>query len=401
MGGVTDDVLLARAYLNRVAEPANIPVWALVRDLGPVEAARVVRAGAAGLDDVVAATSARRDVTDPHADLDAAHRRGIRLVVPESDDWPHFAMAALEHAGLARLAEYRNGLTRHADHGEPIPPLALWARGPGDLASLAVRSVGIVGSRASTDYGEMVARRLARGLSETGFAIVSGGAYGIDRAAHRGALDADGYTVLVSAGGLDAPYPPGNARLFDVVAETGLLLSESPPGSAPQRRRFLTRNRLVAGLSTGCVVVEAARVSGALNTLGHCSRLDRAIMAVPGPVTSAMSAGSHFALTTDRWTGSLVTGVQDVLEIIGGPSDLIEDTSTGRGPSHDSMRARLDGMDDGARTVFDGFPANRAVLADELMIRSGLPASEVFRALPLLELAGLVEACDGGFRMVG
>jgi DNA processing protein len=147
---------------------------------------------------------------------------------------------------------------------------------------------------------------LAYGLSGHGFDIVSGGAYGIDAAAHRAALAAGGSTVIVSAGGLDRPYPSGNAQLFERAADNGLLISESPPGSAPHRQRFLTRNRLIAALSTGVVVVEAARRSGALNTAGHCRLLGRPLMVVPGPVTSAMSAGCHDLLRDEHGYAVLV-----------------------------------------------------------------------------------------------
>ena len=136
-----------------------------------------------------------------------------------------------------------------------------------------MRSAGIVGARASTEYGNRVAADLAFGLGSAGLEIVSGGAYGIDAAAHRGALAAGAVTVAVSAGGLDRPYPTGNAALFEQIAAAGLLISESPPGCAPQRHRFLSRNRLIAAFSSGIVVVEAAGRSGATNTANHARRL--------------------------------------------------------------------------------------------------------------------------------
>src|SRR5919198_3692306 len=140
---VDETVLLARAYLNRVAEPASIPVWALVREHGPVAAAEAIRCGAVA-DDVAAVTTARRCCVDPHEDLDAAARHGMRLVVPESAEWPHFALAALEAAGIKRLARYQKGEHSHHESGEPVPPLALWVHGGGELVNAAVRSVAIV-----------------------------------------------------------------------------------------------------------------------------------------------------------------------------------------------------------------------------------------------------------------
>ena len=323
MRGVSDEVLLARAYLNRVAEPCSVPLWDLVRKDGPVAVAAQIRAGTAP-DGIASATEARRAVADPEADLEAAERHGLRLVVPESPDWPHFALSCLEHAGARRAAEYATGRVRRSEQGEPVPPLALWVRGSGDLAGLGVRSVGLVGARAATPYGEHVTKTFAGGLGLHGFTIVSGGAYGIDAAAHRAALAGRMPTVLVSAGGLDRAYPPAHTDLYDRVAESGLLVSESPPGSAPYRSRFLSRNRLIAALSTGTVVVEAAKRSGARNTATHCWRLGRPVMIVPGPVTSAQSAGCHDLLRHPEREVTLVATVDHVLEVIGSLGDTLD-----------------------------------------------------------------------------
>jgi DNA processing protein len=393
------EVVLARAYLSRVGEPASIPVWNLVRRLGPVAAVSALRDGTADTDSL-AATAARRKDADPQADLEAAERCGVRLVVPESSEWPHFAFAALERTGLARAAEYGNGMRTHSESGEPMPPLALWVRGTADLASVGVRSVGIVGSRAATSYGERATAELAYGLAARGVTVVSGGAHGIDAAAHRAALAANGSTVLVSAGGLDRPYPPGNAALFERVADTGLLVSESPPGCAPQRRRFLTRNRLIAALSTGTLVVEAASRSGARNTAKHAVRLQRPLMAVPGPITSPMSAGCHELIRSERDPALLVASIEDVLAVVGGIGEGIalggdDDPRVGEGDA----RAQLDRLDPTARRVFDGLFARRFARPDEIAARSGASTIEVIRALPTLDLAGLLETSDGGYRI--
>jgi DNA processing protein len=397
VGGVSDEVLLARTFLNRVAEPGSIPVWNMVRREGPVDAARAIRSGRVD-DRVSEATAARAAAADPYADLEAAERHGSRLVVPEADEWPHFAFGALEATALRRLETYTRGQRKQAEGGELIPPLALWVRGGCDLATVGVRSVSLVGARAATEYGETVARDLAAGLAERGFVVVSGGAYGIDAAAHRGALAVGRETVIVSAGGLDRAYPPGNTTLFERVAESGgLLISESPPGSTPQRRRFLTRNRLIAALGTGTVVVEAARRSGAMNTAHHCTGLGRPLMAVPGPVTSAMSAGCHALIAAESDGARLVTGLDDVLLAIGSAGDLPVDPKP---PAQaEDLSARLDQLDQPARQVFDGFPARGWVHPDKLAVRSGLPTLTVIRALPILELSGLIEASDGGYRI--
>jgi DNA processing protein len=396
MGGVSDDVLLARAFLNRVAEPASIPVWNAVRRYGPVAAAQAIREGLVD-DRVSEATAARAAHVDPYADLEAGQRHGIRLVVPESDEWPHFAFAALEATALRRLETYVRGQRKHAEGGELIPPLALWVRGTTELAPVGVRSVSMVGARAATEYGERVARDLAFGLAERGFVVVSGGAYGIDAAAHRGALAAGRETVVVSAGGLDRAYPPGNTNLFERVAESGLLVSESPPGAAPQRRRFLTRNRVIAALGTGTVVVEAAHRSGAMNTAHHCTGLGRPLMAVPGPVTSTMSAGCHRLIAADEDGARLVTGLDDVLLTIGSAGDLpVHPPAPSSGTD---LTARLDLLDQPTRQVFDGFPPRGWVGPDRLAVATGLSPLAVIRALPILEVSGLVEASDAGYRI--
>ncbi len=406
-GPIDDEVLLARAYLSRVSEPANLDVWALVRDTGPVQAARAIRAGRVP-DPVHAATESRR-AGDPEADLEAAARCGLRLVTPECDDWPHFALSALEHTGAQLWARARKRDAAQAREpattpgteqrrtGALVPPLALWARGPLELAPLGVRSVGIVGARAATPYGVQVSSELAFGLATAGVVVVSGGAYGIDAAAHRAALAAGGSTVLVSAGGLDRPYPPGNASLFTRVGEAGLLLSESPPGCAPQRHRFLSRNRLIAALATGTVVVEAAKRSGARNTAGHCQALQRPLMAVPGPITSPMSVGCHQLI--NGLGASLVGSVAEVLSVVGGIGETMAGADGELAADGGDVRAALDDLDPVARQVFEGLPARRFARPDEIAVRSGVPPLEVIRALPTLELAGLAEVGDAGSRV--
>ncbi len=396
-----DELVLSRAYLSRVAEPACLPIWDAVCRDGPIATARAIRARRAA-PEVLAATAARCVTSDPHADLATAERRGIRLVVPESDEWPHFAFACLEAAGANRLADYRRGARTQSRTGEPIPPLALWVRGTASLATLGVRSVGIVGSRAASSYGQLVAAEFAGGLAVRGFEVVSGGAYGIDAAAHRAALAMGGQTVVVSAGGLDRAYPPSNAGLFDRASASGLLVSESPPGAAPQRHRFLTRNRLIAALSTGTVIVEAAARSGAANTAAHCVRLGRPLMAVPGPVTSGLSTGCHQLLARDHDRAQLVTCVDDIVELIGSAGDLTAAEGADADAelsAADSLAAELDRLDDITRLVFDGLAARRPTPLAELAVAANLSPLDVMRCLPALELGGLVEADGDGYRI--
>lgn len=199
--GASTDVLLARAYLSRVAEPGSLAVWDWVRREGPVDAARAIRAGTVPAE-VAGVTAARRASADPYADLEAADRNGIRLVTPESPDWPHRAIGALE-----RTARGRAATATERDRGAAVPPLALWVKGPAELGNIDARSAAIVGARSSSAYGDHVAAGLAHGLVGHGVTIISGGAYGIDAVAHRAALGGEGRTVIVSAGGLDRPYP--------------------------------------------------------------------------------------------------------------------------------------------------------------------------------------------------
>ena len=392
---VPDEVLLARAYLSRVAEPGSVPVSEFVNRFGPVQAAERIRA-----DDVPelvrSATAARRASCDPQADLLVAEKRGIELVVPESARWPHFALSALYVAAERRLAGWAAGQRTARYGGEPTVPAALWVRGAYPVAELGVRSVAIVGARAATPYGDHLAAEFGHDLAARGMAVVSGGAFGIDAAAHRGALSADGTTVLVAASGLDTAYPKAHERLFERIAETGLVVSESPPGSLPHRHRFLSRNRLVAAFAAGTVVVEAAARSGALNTAGHCQLLGRTLMAVPGPVTSALSVGCHALLRHPTAPAALVTSAADVLALVGPP-----DVSLPPDPSEPvgSRRSALDDLDPVARAVADGLPARGWVSEDDLAVRSGVDVVSVLRAVPVLRMAGVLDSGPDGHRL--
>ena len=215
---------------------------------------------------------------------------GGRLVTEDDDEWP--ALAFTSFTGVT-------GRMRAQAH----KPMVLWVVGSGRLDDVADRAAAIVGTRAATAYGEYVAADLAAGLVGRDAAVVSGGAFGIDGAAHRAALAAEGLTVAVLAGGIDVPYPAGHASLLRRIAEEGLLVSEYPPGVRPARHRFLTRNRLVAALAGATVVVEAGARSGAANTAAWARALGRSVCAVPGPVTSSASVGCHALLRSEAQPG--------------------------------------------------------------------------------------------------
>jgi DNA processing protein len=218
--------------------------------------------------------------------------------------------------------------------------------------------------------------------------VVSGGAYGIDGAAHRATLAADGLTVAVLAGGIDVPYPAGHTALLRRIADDGLIVSEYPPGVRPARYRFLTRNRLVAALSGATVVVEAGLRSGAANTAAWARALGRPVCAVPGPVTSSASVGCHVLV---RGGAELVTRAAEVVELVGRAGELA--------PEPDRPSTPLDGLADVERRVYDALPARGAHTADQVAVAAGLPATQVLGPLAALELVGLVKRQEGRWKL--
>jgi DNA processing protein len=266
--------------------------------------------------------------------------------------------------------------------------VCLWVRGEPPLAGSLNLSVSVVGARASTSYGNHIGTEIAYGAANRGWAVVSGGAYGIDAAAHRGALSAGGVTVVVLACGVDRAYPAAHASLFERVVEDGLVLSEWPPGAEPHRHRFLIRNRVIAALSRGTVMVEANARSGARQTLGRAGLLGRAAMAVPGPVTSAMSVGCNQAIRTG--TARLVTSYEEVLEEVGRIG--VDLAPVPRGPERD--RDRLGPQ---LSRILDAVPFRGPADAGQIAATAGVPVREVLRGLPVLESSGYVVTRDGGY----
>jgi DNA processing protein len=366
---VDPEVLRARAYLLRVAEPPAFHTARLVARIGPVAAAEAVRRG--DVDRAVAGeTAGRRRKDEVREHLHAASVLGARLLVPEDPDWPQWPFTCF---GLVPEVE------------DLAPPLALWVRGPGSLAELADRSVAIVGARAATGYGMHTAQDLGLALARVGQAVVSGAAIGIDGAAHRGALSARGPTVAVMACGLDTNYPRSNSELIEAIARTGLLVSEYPPGAVPARNRFLVRNRLIAALGTGTVVVEAAHRSGAQRTASDARRLGKVVMAVPGPVTSSASAGCHELI---RNGALLVSRAEEITEATGRLGlELATDPARPQRPTDllEPVEAR----------VHDALPPRAARDIGWLALEAGLAHDAVRAALVALESRGLAEYHDG------
>ena len=370
----TRDDRVARAALSRLTEPGDLRVQRVVHQLGAAQVHALLR-DERDLDGVLTDIAQRLRGHDPERELADAERAGIRFVVPGDDEWPD-ALADLDRA-------------------EPVDrqggaPLGLWLRGPLHLAEACAQSVAVVGSRSATTYGGDVAGRLAYDLARAEYTVVSGAAFGIDGAAHRGALAGKGPTVAVLACGADRAYPAGHAALIDHVAATGLLVSELPPGCAPTRLRFLTRNRLIAGLTGGTVVVEAALRSGALNTANWAARLGRVLMGVPGPVTSAPSQGVHEMLRTRE--AHLVTEAAHVVELLGTIGDDLAPVARGAETARDRLPATQ-------RRVLEATPVVRGAPADAVARTAGLSVSSTARALEALLARGAVERQGDTWRL--
>jgi DNA processing protein len=303
---------------------------------------------------------------------------GIRLVCPGDPEWP---------GQLADLGDDQ--------------PYALWLRGNADLRFSCLRSVAIVGSRAATAYGSYVAAEIAASVAARGLAVVSGGAFGVDAAAHRGALGADGVTLAVLACGVDVPYPVAHTELFDAIAAQGVLVSEWPPGRHVSRLRFLVRNRVIAALSTGTLVVEASQRSGAVNTARHARDLGRRLMAVPGPVTSDLSAGCHQVIRD--WQGMLVTSAAEVAEHLSlGGEPAAADSGTvvqlaGRRQAPPAFPRDL--LDLESAKVLDAMPRRGGIGTVRVAQRAGLAPATTATLLGKLATGGFVERCDDGWRL--
>lgn len=285
------------AYLNRVVEGPSQHIQALLRaGRTAQEIAHGVRTRATWIGGLAAQTENRYTWDRPAEDLEAAAQQGFTLLTPESDGWPTDEIAEAFDRGRAVAAA--EGRTVPAD---AVAPHGLWVRGNTDLAALLSHSVAFVGTRAASTYGHHATANLVNGLAQHRYTIVSGGAYGVDTVAHRTALDAGLPTVVVAAGGPGNVYPAANRDLFEqITASGGSWVTEYPPGTAPERHRFLTRNRLVAALTQGTVLTEAAFRSGALNTLTWVNAFNRAAMAVPGPILGAQSLGTNLAIRDER-----------------------------------------------------------------------------------------------------
>lgn len=380
----------ARAAWNHLIEPGDRTAGAALRLLGPVESLELLLTRPSG--ERFAAALSERDGTGEVSDageagaaldrwlprlsadevlrgLRQALRIGAALLTPDDPAWP---------TGLADLGDYG--------------PPALWARGDLSRLGTLVRSIAIVGARATTGYGEHVAVDLAAGLADERVAVVSGAAYGIDGAAHRAALASEGTTVAILAGGLDRFYPSGHAELLARIVDFGVVLSEAPCGRAPTKWRFLQRNRLIAAATRATVVVEAGWRSGSLNTARHALQLGRPVGAVPGPVTSAASAGCHRLLRD--YPVMCVTSAAEAAELIGDePHD-----DRAQGGFVDPDRTAPADPEGVRQRLLDALSPRQQRDAERLAAISGLAFERVRSELGLLELEGTVRRGDRGWR---
>ena len=365
----------ARLALSLVVEPGDARLRDLLLNHEPDRIVVAMRGGA-GLPDVrlpevwLERAAKLDDLVD--GALSRAETAGLRWICPGDREWPT-QLDDLDHVSPLQ-----------ASAGAPV---GLWARGAGTLAALCDQAVAIVGARDCTTYGAECASELGADLTDAGWTVVSGAAYGIDACAHRGAMSLGRPTVAVLACGADVDYPRSHSALLTRIAEDGLVVSEHAPGDTPHKRRFLSRNRIIAGLAAGTVVVEAAVRSGSLNTLNWADQMGRVTMGVPGPVTSKASGGVHACLREGR--AILVTNGAQVIEELSGlgappaPSEVVT-TEFDRLPM--MMRATLEGLHwSRTRSLLE--------LADEIR----LEAREVRDALALLERQGLAARQGAGW----
>ncbi|GAA3693723.1 DNA-processing protein DprA [Zhihengliuella alba] len=404
-----DDPRRARAALSRLIEPGDLTGAALVQVLGPVgalqlvaeEGARVPASVQQNVADLLGAAAASRRELHVAGGIERWRPR-LGDAVPERD------LATVERLGGGILTPEDAAWPEQLDALGPGAPLCLWWRGREAVATGlgrgAGRLVSFVGSRDATEYGIRATHELVAPLVGRGLVVVSGGAYGIDAAAHRAALSAQHpeggpATIAVMAGGVDRFYPAGNEELIRSVAAQGIVLAEVPPGSSPTRWRFLLRNRLIAALCRATVVVEARWRSGALTTARRAAEIGREVGAVPGSIFSANSAGCHRLL--GEGSAVAVTRSADVLELAG----LLDGTSGGGQAARSGDRApdpgparRHDGLDVQDLLLYEALPARGVTTPDKLCSVAGLGVGAVLGGLSRLRARGLAVEAAGGWR---
>lgn len=366
---------IARASLTAVFPPGDLRLGRLLAEYSAAEIFATLRE----MEPTTQVISRAHELNED-ALIAEAIGSGLEFLIPGDDEFPECLLELSECEPVQSLGGV---------------PAGLWCSGDIGLLQPSHTGIAIVGARAATRYGESVAASLAHDLAGGeygGHKIVSGGAYGIDAAAHRGAISSGGKTIGVFAGGLDHPYPRGNTRLFDELRTEHLIVSEVAPGVRAHRVDFLARNRLIAGLSAGVVVVEAALRSGARNTASWAVELSRPVMAVPGSVHSASSAGCHQMIRDAK--ASLIADARDVVACLApyGCAPIQEVLGSSRA---------LDGLDEQLFTLREAMPGRGGVSCAELAAELCRPVPSVLAGLAELEASGLVRRRnDGNWQIV-
>ena len=367
------DERLARIALACLCEPGAPGLGQAVAEHGPERALALARSTQRGGQTVPAGRLAPDEVPAMLAEM---QRRGVRVLVTGDPEFP------------TQLLDL------------PEPPLALWVRGPLDLRMTALRSVAMVGARACTSYGERATHQLAEAMAQTGWAVVSGGAFGIDAAAHRAALGVDGPTVAFLACGVDVVYPRAHDALISRIADCGAVVSELPPGSLPLKHRFLARNRLIAAVSRGTVVVEAARRSGAIATANRALELGREVMAVPGPITSMSSAGVNRLLF--EGSARAVASAEEITSVLLAASAPQQVPPPGVPPGEGPAPDPTPSLTPAGRAVHAALPGRGGGLALATVAeRARLPPADCLAELGVLEILGLARRTARGWQGCG
>lgn len=371
---VWDEEHRARAVLSAVCTPGDRRLVGLLQEHPAPEAVAALRHGGGRTP-----WSARAIETDEEDLAQRAENCGLEFLIPGDECFPS-VLSDLDNCDQVN------------DMGGA--PLGLWVAGDPYLLIDSRPRVAVVGARAATRYGEAIATDMTYRLAGQEFGahvIISGGAYGIDAAAHRGAIAAGGTTIGVYAGGLDEPYPRGNHNLFEAIRAEHVAISEAAPGVRCHRMDFLARNRLIAALGQGVVVVEAAMRSGARNTTSWAIELSRPVMAVPGSVHSSSSTGCHQMIRDGK--AVLVTDARDVAAVLApmGRAPMLEVRGVARA---------LDGLDARLTGIREAMPARGGVTSAELAVIRCMGIQEVMAGLAELEARGLVRRrLDGSWQI--
>lgn len=410
------ELLLHRIAWSQLTEPNDQSASKLIEHFGYVEALALIRESSKKLLQVdinpsqIQRIRERIPIVSPNQQLALANTHNLTVISPEHPCWP----TAVQDLGY--------------------PPRCLWVKGQPEV--LLEPKIAVVGARACSSYGEQVAGDFGYQIAVSGFQVVSGGAYGIDIAGHKGALAATGGTIVVLAGGIDKYYPRGHSQIFENCTQAGAVISEYPLGIDPTRYRFLARNRLIAALSYATVVVEAARRSGAIVTVREAEEISRLTFAVPGNIFSALSQGCHDLL---KLGVNVATSVEDILTLL--PSEvgaraqnnsIAKKENAGKAknerakqsmvnyennahynastrvidtPSVDKKADRsfrsvgiLDGIPQTTARVLDVVSPNQEVTLEHVMMQSGLGGRQVIKEIAILEIKGRVIHTSEGWK---